>query len=446
MSSIVHFPRWAEVLSSSDLAPTLQNAYKITIRWYLSWCSRNSTGCTVESARAFIDWAESEKHPNDWTLERWREAIRWFFKAAKAQSEGRMGFEATEKGEPGAKHVLPPPVSEKPKEVLPDNEQPERARSNEEHHILSVMRRTGKALSTERSYLSHYRNLMKHRGLSCANEINGAEVKAYLDYLAMERGLASTSQKQALNALVFIAQTVFKIELGDIGDFVRAKKSNYIPVVLSKDELRRFLAKLNGERLLMAQLQYATGTRISELLRLRVKDLDLERRQLIVVSGKGNKSRVTPLPKKLIGALKSHLTEVEATFREDCENTDLAGVYLPEALSRKHKNAGRDWRWQWVWPSRELSKDPRSSLIRRHHVLPRVYQRAIRKAGIDAGINKRVTSHTLRHCFATHLLESGTDIRTLQDLLGHKKVETTQIYTHVAQMPGVGVNSPLDAL
>jgi len=181
-------------------------------------------------------------------------------------------------------------------------------------------------------------------------------------------------------------------------------------------------------------------------MRLRVKDLDLERNQIVVRNGKGDQDRVAPFSEHLKDAITGHLEKVRELFDADKQRSDLAGVYLPEALARKHKNAGRDWRWQWLWPSREISKDPRSGLMRRHHVLDGVYQNAVSAAGKRAGLNKRITSHALRHSFATHLLESGTDIRTVQDMLGHKNVETTQIYLHVMQKPGAGVRSPLDAL
>jgi integron integrase len=262
----------------------------------------------------------------------------------------------------------------------------------------------------------------------------------------MERAVSSSTQKLALNALIYIAETVFELEIGAIGDFVRSKNRKKIPVVMHKEETRCFLSHMKGEKSLMAKLQYATGLRVSELLRLRVQDLDLKRNQVVVRCGKGGKDRVAPLSEKLIADIEAHLLEVRSLFEQDLLNKDISGVYLPEALARKHKNAGRDWRWQWLWPSREISRDPRSGLLRRHHVLPPVYQAAVRKAGIDAGLNKRITSHTLRHSFATHLLEDGVDIRTVQDLLGHKSVETTQIYTHVMQKPGVGVRSPLDSL
>ncbi|MGB0745121.1 MAG: integron integrase, partial [Opitutales bacterium] len=282
--------------------------------------------------------------------------------------------------------------------------------SEDEASILKVMRRRGMALKTERSYFSVYRNFVRQSGVTGGDAIKAEHLKSYLDYLAMERAVSSSSQKVALNALVFIAREVFKLEIGDIGGFVRAKNRKKIPVVMTKEETRDFFAKLEGEKLLMAKLQYAAGLRVSELMRLRVQDLDLKRNQVVVRCGKGGKDRVAPLSEKLVADIEAHLVKVRTLFEEDLQNPELAGVYLPEALARKHKNAGKDWRWQWLWPSREISRDPRSGLLRRHHVLDRVYQAAVRQAGLDAGLTKRITSHTLRHSFATHLLEDGVDI------------------------------------
>lgn len=446
MAKIIHFPRWAELLKNSDLSKSDRESFQVTIRWYLSWCHRNGVGCSLQSARDFVDWAEEQKQVSPWVVERWREAIRWFFRGAKAQglpavSKPKEPLTVADANSPseGARGVRYASVNDTSEERM-------EAGSADERKILAVMRRRGMALKTERSYLRHYRDLVKRRGLKGGGDINASELKGYLDYLAMDRAVASSTQKQALNALVFIAQEVFALELGEIGDFVRAKNRKKVPVVMSHSETRRFFSQLEGEKLLMAQVQYAGGLRVSELLRLRIQDIDMERNQITVRCGKGGKDRVTPLSEKLLDALGAHLGRVRELFALDKERDDLAGVYLPEALARRHKYAGKDWRWQWLWPSREISTDPRSGLRRRHHVLDGVYQAAVSAAGKRAGLNKRVTSHTLRHSFATHLLEGGTDIRTVQDLLGHASVETTQIYLHVMQKPGMGVRSPLDTL
>ena len=318
--------------------------------------------------------------------------------------------------------------------------------SEEEAQILSLMRRRGMALRTERSYIRWYRDFLQRSGLSSGAQMDATSLKSYLSYLAMDRAVASSTQKSALNALVFVAREVFEIKVGAIGDFCRAKNRKRIPVVMSKAETRQLFAQLDGEKLLMAQSQYAAGLRLSELVRLRVKDLDFERNQIVIRGGKGDKDRIAPFPERLVNQLRKHLKEVRSIFESDLSNPELSGVYLPEALARKFKSAGKDWRWQWVWPSRQLSMDPRNGFKRRHHVLDRVYQSTIQSAVIAAKLNKRITTHTLRHSFATHLLEDGVDIRTVQDLLGHKNIETTQIYLHVMQKPGAGVRSPLDRL
>ena len=216
-----------------------------------------------------------------------------------------------------------------------------------------------------------------------------------------------------------------------------------MPVVLSRVECQRLMNALTGTMRLMAELMYGSGLRLMELLSLRVKDVDLDRRQLIIRQGKGGKDRVTVLPESLAERLLAHierLRDIQAQDRKAC----WPGVWLPEGLERKYPKAGESWEWQWLFPSRQQMRDPRTRLLRRHHVLDATFQNAIKKAALRAGLNKRVSPHVLRHSFATHLLESGTDIRTVQDLLGHKDVATTQIYTHVMKKPGLGVKSPLD--
>lgn len=422
----ISFPRWAEALDGSDIPEEIRESYKVTLRWYLSWCRTWRKRCTIASAQAFMNWAVAEKKPAGVTVARWREAMNWFFRTAKEQRGWVQSAEERGLNDTDAERIV--------------------ACDDDERRILAVMRHRGMALKTERSYLRHYRDFLSQRNFSGSAGLRADEIKAYLDYLAMDRSLSSSTQKGALNALIFIAEKVFEQQVGDIGDFVRAKNRKKIPVVMSKDELRRFFSVLTGRKLLMTRLQYAAGLRVSELLRLRVQDLDFDRRQLQVRCGKGGKDRVAPLPERLICDLTAQLKQVRQWFEEDRADPGIAGVYLPEALARRHSRSGDDWRWQWFWPSREISQDPRSGLRRRHHILDNAYQRVVSEAGKRAGLNKRVTSHALRHSFATHLLEDGVDIRTVQDLLGHKNIETTQIYLHVMRKPGAGVPSPLDSL
>lgn len=276
------------------------------------------------------------------------------------------------------------------------------------------------------------------------------EVRAYLTHLATDLHVGASTQNQALNALVFLYREVLHQPLGDFADFARAQRPIRVPEVLSREETRRVLEALEEEFRLPLQLLYGSGLRVFELLRLRVKDLDLERRQIVVRDGKGAKDRVTMVPAKLVAALREHLARVRRQHEADVA-AGYAGVWLPEGLARKYSHAPREWPWQWVFPARSLTEgrqrpdapSPGSGLWR-HHLLPETLQRAMRAAVRKAGLNKRATPHTLRHSFATHLLDNGTDIRTVQDLLGHESVETTQIYTHVMQKPGLGVRSPLD--
>ena len=273
-------------------------------------------------------------------------------------------------------------------------------------------------------------------------EMGAAEVQEFLAHLVTVGNVAAATQNQALNALVFLYGEVLHEPLGEIGEYARAQRPARIPEVLSRKETERVLAAVDAAYALPLKLLYGSGLRVLELARLRVKDLDLERRQIVVRNGKGFKDRVTMVPESLQTALGEHLQAVRAQWAADVK-LRYAGVWLPEALERKYPNAPREWPWQWVFPAWSLSRW-KDGKLRRHHLLPENLQREMKCAVRKAGVNKRATPHTLRHSFATHLLEGGTDIRTLQDLLGHKDVSTTQIYTHVMQQPGLGVRSPLD--
>jgi integron integrase len=272
---------------------------------------------------------------------------------------------------------------------------------------------------------------------------DGEDVAAFLSALAVQGRASPSAQKQALNALVFLMQEALHRDLGQM-EFKRAQPRQRVPTVLSIPEARSVFAQMSGTPRLMAELAYGSGLRLLELLRLRVHHLDFDRGRLQVFAGKGDKDRVTVLPEKLIPELQAHVTRLQALWEAD-RAANVPGVWLPEGLNRKYPKAGVRWEWQWLFPSRELGLDPASGIRRRHHVSDSLFQRALKDAVGKAALTKRVTPHTLRHSFATHLLESGTDIRTLQELMGHASVETTQIYTHVMKKPGLGVRSPLDA-
>ena len=281
------------------------------------------------------------------------------------------------------------------------------------------------------------------KGAWAPENITGADLQRFLSHLAVKERCAGATQRQALNAGVFFIREALGRDPGDLGDYDRPKRRRNVPSVLSREECQRLFEQLDGTTRLMAELMYGAGLRLSELLRLRVKDVDLERLQLAVRAGKGDKDRLTMIPRSLKTPLRAHRERLRVLYEKDRE-AKLPGVALPEALARKWPKAGEQFEWFWLFPSRNLMRDHRYGIVRRHHVLDERFQRAIREAAARAKLDKRVTPHTLRHSFATHLLENGTGIRDLQDLLGHADVSTTQIYLHTAKQTGVGIRSPLD--
>lgn len=299
------------------------------------------------------------------------------------------------------------------------------------------------SLRTERAYVQWARRYIRFHGRRHPREMGEAEVTAFLGSLATVGNVSASTQNQALAALLFLYKEVLGIELAWLENIPRARRPRRLPTVLTREEAHSVLAQMTGTHALMARLLYGTGMRLSECLRLRVKDLELARREVLIREGKGGRDRITVLPASLVEPLREHLVRVRALFDRDRE-AGVPGVELPGALDRKNPGAGRLWAWQWVFPQRTLSVDPRSGIRRRHHAYEQTLQRAIKRAVGMAGIAKPVSTHTFRHSFATHLMEGGYDIRTVQELLGHKDVSTTMIYTHVLNRGGRGVVSPLD--
>ena len=269
------------------------------------------------------------------------------------------------------------------------------------------------------------------------------EIAAFLSHLAIDRTVAASTQNQAFSALLFLYQQVLGRKLEFITGVERVRRPARLPVVFSKGEARAVLVHLKGDYFLMAELLYGSGLRILEAARIRVKDIDFAYNRITIQEGKGQQSRITILPARLKRALQAHLARVQELHRQDLARGGGA-VYLPHTLDRKHVNAARSWPWQYVFPAAKLSVDPRSSETRRHHISEKNLQNAVKLAIRAAGLSKAASCHTFRHSFATHLLEAGYDIRTVQDLLGHKDVSTTMIYTHVLNKPGLGICSPLD--
>jgi len=380
----------------------------------LSFLKKQSLLASPDSAKLFLETMRKEKQATDAMFQFWRGALLWFFEQAKLMEQLDDVPEA-----------LPTPKEEW------------------EVKLVDRIRREDKSYRTEQGYRQWARRFMKYHADKKAEELGVEDLESFLTHQAVKLRVSGSTQRQGLNALVYFFKKVLRVDLPEDMDFCRAKKKVNLPVVLSKKEIQRLFDKLQGTYNLLAKLQYGAGLRLSELQRLRIKDLDFDRSVLTVRCGKGNKDRKAPLPESLITPLQEHIQRLEVLFKKD-RNEQIPGVYLPQALNRKYPQAGEKWIWQWLFPSRQLSMDPRSGLLRRHHIPGVPYQRKITVAAQKAGIHKRVTTHALRHSFATHLLERGTDIRTVQELLGHSDVSTTMIYTHVMVKPGMGVRSPLD--
>ena len=316
--------------------------------------------------------------------------------------------------------------------------------------VRDILRLKHYSLRTERTYCDWIERFIRFHGKRHPREMGEPEVAEFLTHLAREGNVAAATQQQALSALLFLYKHLLKTEIGWLQGVERPKKPQRVPVVLSRDEVHKIFAHLHGTPRLMAGLLYGSGLRLMECLRLRVKDIDFAYARIVVRDGKGAKDRITMLPVNLTAPLQRHLQKIKAQHEEDVAE-GFSGVYLPHALARKYPNAAREWAWQWVFPSSRRSADPRAvttvgevAPLGRHHLDESGLQQAVKKAVRASGVAKAASCHTFRHSFATHLLENGYDIRTVQELLGHKDVATTMVYTHVLNKPGIGVRSPLD--
>lgn len=309
--------------------------------------------------------------------------------------------------------------------------------------VRTAIRMRGYSYRTEESYTAIIRRFIYFHDKQHPADLGPQAIVPFLAFLADERHVSPSTQKSALCALVFLYTNVLQIPVGDLGEIPKAKTQRRLPVVLTRDEVRTTFSHLQGQPLLMARLLYGTGMRLNEMLSLRIKDIDFTTHTIHVRHGKNAKDRVTMLPENLADSLRQQLAKARALFDHDREQ-NLPGVHLPFALETKYPNAGKSWPWFWVFPADGLSTDPRSRLVRRHHEGDFTIQRPFKAAITAAGITKAASCHTLRHAFATHLLEKNYDLRTIQELLGHSHVSTTEIYTHVMNRPGLSVRSPLD--
>jgi integron integrase len=434
----IWFPGWAEALQRVRLPALIHQQYRLALIQYLRFCKESHTRATVESARQFMQETEAKRRLGKSQLANWKAALNWFFEEAAKQP-------------PIVRHTAPPRRTEviRPANTISDVPTlgaADLGKSEWERKLIRELRGRHYRWRTEQAYRGwswRFAKWLEQRG-GAVEQAQAGEVGEFLSELVTRQRASASTQKQALNALVFLLREAIGQDLGDFGDFTRARKITRVPVVLSREECLRLFAALDGTTRLMAELMYGSGLRLSELIGLRIKDVDLDRRQLVVRAGKGDKDRVTVLPESLLERLRNQRERLRELHADD-QRLNVPGVWLPEGLERKFPHAGQSWEWQWFFPSRNLMNDPRSGIKRRHHVLDATFQNAIRLAARKAKLDKRVTPHVLRHSFATHLLESGSDIRTVQELLGHKDVSTTQIYTHVMRKPGLGVTSPLDA-
>lgn len=422
-ADIVQFPDWKQALATANLAPGERESHRRAILTFLKYCKEQRAPASTVVIREYLRGNPAH-----------RTALRWFYQAAARLRRDRTG------GPAGRPAVAGDGVGSAGRTPLPAAA--DLGGADWERDLIKAVRSAGLLWRTEETYRGWAARFARFLAPRSPYAASKEDVGDFLTALAVEQRAAPSTQKQALNALVFLLQKALHRELGDL-DFHRANPRKRVPTVLTRDECAALFVQLEGTTRLMAELMYGSGLRLMELLRLRVQDLDLERHRLQVRGGKGDKDRVTVLPGALVSRLREQLEWLRELHQSDRE-AGLPGVWLPEGLARKWPKAGERWQWQWVFPSRETSVDPATGLRRRHHLVDSTFQNLIREAADRAGINKRVTPHVLRHSFATHLLEAGTDIRTVQELLGHQSVETTQIYTHVMTKPGLGVRSPLD--
>ncbi len=490
-SSRQPIPAWQERLWAHQrvpLSPDKKYWWSVHVRRFLKFVeSQRLQGPPEVLANEFLqDLAVRQPPPSDWQLDQIRQALEVFARGishwrwAKDRETGReriafrlkppAGPDPASGSDASATTVRPsqpfaplegnPGMAAYPAEVPdPAPEEPEMSDSTASGQVVDgnegamglawqdeftkMIRMRHYSIRTEQAYRDWIVRFVRFHGEAPPESMGEPEVREFLEYLVVARNVSASTQNQAFSALLFLYETVLERPLGKVGDVVRARRPARLPVVLSREEVQRLLGSLEGTLALIARLLYGTGLRLMEGLRLRVKDVDFERGLITVREGKGDKDRTVMLPAALRDALKTHLQRVRLLWESD-RAADLPGVWMPDALDRKYPNAGKEWAWMWVFPAKKLALDPRSGVIRRHHAHESALQRAVKVATRLAQIHKPVGCHTLRHSFATHLLERGTDLRTVQELLGHNSVETTQIYTHVMQRPGMGVLSPLD--
>ena len=415
-------------LSKSGRIP--ENKIRYYVYWvqrFLRFCTYQSDNITTEQVNQFLDFLEADTNVADWQVKQAADAIITYVEQFLKKPLG--------------------PVANQDERTSSDtvNEKP----ASSWRYIIDETRNTIRlrhySLSTEKTYLGwlvRFITFMKDREPSV---IDGNDIKKYLTHLAVHDRVSASTQNQAFNALLFLCRHVLHREIDNLDAVVRVKQRINLPVVLSREEVKRLFSSLQGQYLLMAQIMYGCGLRLSECLRLRVQDVDFENDLIMVRSGKGDKDRSLMMPRTIRTSLEQHLVAIKDIHKKDI-SIGHGDASLPHALDKKYPRADKNWGWQWVFPAQKLSVDPQSGRIIRWHVHPSLIQRAIKEAVRNAGVIKMASCHTLRHSFATHLLEAGHTIRVIQELLGHKHVNTTMIYTHVIRKKPSEIASPLDTL
>ena len=439
------FENWESILRTT-VPENRQQRYREAIIEFRHWLQDTGKAAETDMFKQHLEWKKSylplEK------LELYREALRWYYKEGLHQ----MNVRELTNSQPVSSEQ--PSLHDFRKEdeyrIYEMNDVPTSGARDLggppwERALVSRIREKHLAWTTEKTYRGWCHRFIGACGGKSIDDLDHNDVRKWLSDLAVKGRVSVSTQCQALNSVVFFFREVLERDPGDFSDFSRAHRGRKVPSVLTQAECKRLFEAMQGTSRLMAELMYASGLRLTELLRLRVKDVDLERLQLAVQFGKGSKSRLTMIPPKLEPELRAHRERLRTLYAKDRE-ANLSGVELPEALERKWPTAGEKFIWFWFWPSRNLMRDHRTGIIRRHHVLDVTFQKAIREAVEKAGFDKRVSPHTLRHSFATHLLASGTGIRDVQDLLGHADISTTEIYLHTAKYTGLGVRSPFETL
>ncbi|WFB37508.1 integron integrase [Kiritimatiellota bacterium B12222] len=454
-------PKWPggyfEVLAEAGVPENLHGFYAHWVRQLFNrYPDRSRRSLGPQEISDFLESVRAEESAKDWQLSQARDALILYYEQFRGIPLRKMPPPSA-----GAASLSATPMPRKV-EVSTSIPSPQHTPSATSDRVdwrlfkvavVECLRVKNYAIATEKNYWFWIRKFVTHYQGRKPSLMGANEIHAYLGHLAVNEHVAASTQNQALNAIVFLYRDVLKQDVGDFSSFPRARRGKRLPVVCSREEVQRLLQGVDGVEALIIRLLYGTGMRVSEGLRLRVQDIHFDRNEITVRAGKGDKDRRVPFPNSLKDPLHAHLDWRRRLFEEDREK-NMHEVHVPKALARKYKSAPFDWLWQYVFPADDYSKDPRSATMKRHHIHASRIQRAVKRAANEAKIQSRITPHTLRHCFATHLLEAGQDIRTVQELLGHADVKTTirqahgwaMIYTHVLNKGPLGVVSPLDTL